>query len=100
MDDPPTAIFTCNDLMAYGVMHAAVEKKINCPDDLSIVGFDDIYLSTYINPPLTTIKQPRIEMGDEAVFSLIQRIKNPGRLARNIILEAELVVRSSTKKVK
>ncbi len=100
MDDPPTAIFACNDLMAYGVMRAAVEKGINCPDDLSVVGFDDIYLSTYINPPLTTIKQPRIEMGEEAVFSLIQRLKNPDRLARNIILEADLVIRSSTKKVK
>ncbi|MCD6577648.1 MAG: LacI family DNA-binding transcriptional regulator [Anaerolineaceae bacterium] len=100
MKDPPTAIFACNDLMAYGVLHAAAEKNKHCPDDLSIVGFDDIYLSTYINPPLTTIKQPRIEMGDEAVFSLVQRIKTPDRIARNIILEADLVIRSSTKKVK
>jgi len=100
MEDPPTAVFACNDLMAYGVMRAATEKGINCPDDLSVVGFDDIYLSTYINPPLTTIKQPRIEMGEEAVSSLLQRIKNPDRLARNIILEAGLVIRSSTKKIK
>lgn len=98
--DRPTAIFACNDLMAYGVMHAAVEKGICVPDDLSVIGFDDIYLSTYINPPLTTIKQPRIEMGEEAVFCLIQRIKNPDRLARNIYLDAALVIRASTKEVK
>ena len=92
----PSAIFACNDLMAYGVMHAAAEKGLKVPDDLSVIGFDDIYLSTFINPPLTTIKQPRIEMGEEAVLSLINRIKNPDRKARNIILEADLIERSTT----
>jgi LacI family transcriptional regulator len=100
MQNRPTAIFACNDLMAYGVMRAAVEKGFQVPDDLSVIGFDDIYLSTYINPPLTTIKQPRIEMGEEAVFSLINRIKDPDRIARRIYLDATLVVRSSTKDVK
>jgi LacI family transcriptional regulator len=94
--DPPTAIFACNDLMAYGVIHAATEKKIHVPNQLSIVGFDDIYLSTYSNPPLTTIKQPRLEMGDEAVNALVLLMKNPERPARRNLLNAELVVRSST----
>ena len=95
-DDPPTAIFACNDLMAFGVIHAAAERNINIPRQLSIVGFDDIYLSTYSNPPLTTIKQPRHEMGDEAVNALVLRMKNPDRSARSILLQADLVVRSST----
>ena len=98
LQDKPTAIFACNDLMAYGVMHAAMEKGLKVPNDLSVIGFDDIYLSTFINPPLTTIKQPRIEMGEEAVLSLINRIKNPERKARNIILEADLIERSTTMK--
>ena len=95
-DDPPTAIFACNDLMALGAMHAASERNINIPRQLSIVGFDDIYLSTYSNPPLTTIKQPRLEMGEEAVNALVLRMKTPDRSARSILLQAELVVRSST----
>ena len=96
IDDPPTAIFACNDLMALGAMHAAAERNINIPRQLSIVGFDDIYLSTYSNPPLTTMKQPRLEMGEEAVNALVLRMKNPDRSARSILLQAELVVRSST----
>jgi len=98
LKDKPSAIFACNDLMAYGVMHAAAENRLKVPDDLSVIGFDDIYLSTFINPPLTTIKQPRIEMGEEAVLSLINRIKNPERKARNIILEADLIERSTAMK--
>lgn len=96
LEDPPTAIFACNDLMAFGISHAARERDMLVPRDLSVVGFDDIYLSTYSNPPLTTIKQPRLEMGDEAVNALVLRIKNPDRPARSILLHAELVVRSST----
>lgn len=95
-NDPPTAIFACNDLMAFGVIHAATEKNVTVPKKLSIVGFDDIYLSTYSNPPLTTIKQLRLEMGDEAVNALVLRMKNPDRPARSILLHANLVKRSSS----
>jgi LacI family transcriptional regulator len=99
LKEPPTAVFACNDLMAYGVVHAASERGLKVPDDLSVVGFDDIYLSTYFNPPLTTIKQPRIEMGEEAVNSLILRMKDHERYARSILLKAELIKRSSTKRL-
>ena len=94
---PPTAIFTCNDLMAFGVIHAASEVGINIPDKLSLVGFDDIYLSTYSNPQLTTIKQPRLEMGEDAVHFLTLRMKDHEKLSRKIVLNASLVIRSSTK---
>jgi len=96
MNPRPTAIFACNDLMAFGVIRAVTESGMNVPQDLSIVGFDDIYLSTYINPPLTTIKQPRLEMGQEAVNSLILRMKDHERYSRSILLNTELIIRSST----
>jgi len=94
----PSAIFACNDLMAFGVIHAASEHGVIIPEKLSLVGFDDIYLSTYSNPTLTTIKQPRIEMGEDAVHSLIMRMKDHEKLSRKIILNATLIKRSSTKK--
>ena len=96
LENTPTAIFACNDLMSYGVIHAITEAGYTLPQDFSLVGFDDIYLSTYVNPPLTTIRQPRIEMGREAVNSLIKRIKNNVHYSRSIVLSAELIVRSST----
>jgi LacI family transcriptional regulator len=99
LEHPPTAIFACNDLMAYGVIHAIAEAGFNVPQDFSLVGFDDIYLSTYINPPLTTIRQPRLEMGKEAVSTLITRIKNDVNYSRSVVLSAELIVRSSTRKL-
>ena len=97
MKDSPTAIFTCNDLMAFGVMRYASEIGVGVPDKLSVVGFDDIYLSTYSNPPLTTIKQPRMEMGEEAVHYLIVRMKDHEKLSRKILLQASLIKRSSAK---
>jgi len=97
MKNPPSAIFSCNDLMAFGVIHAASELGVIIPEKLSLVGFDDIYLSTYSNPTLTTIRQPRLEMGEDAVHSLIMRMKDHEKLSRKIILSAALVVRSSTK---
>ena len=97
MKNPPTAIFTCNDLMAFGVMRHASEIGVGVPDRLSVVGFDDIYLSTYSNPPLTTIKQPRLEMGEEAVNTLIMRMKDHEKLSRKILLQASLIKRSSAK---
>jgi LacI family transcriptional regulator len=97
MKIPPTAIFACNDLMAFGVIHAASEFGVEVPEKLSIVGFDDIYLSTYSNPPLTTIKQPRLEMGEDAVHFLTLRMKDHGKLSRKITLNASLVKRASTK---
>lgn len=100
LENPPTAIFACNDLMAYGVIHAFTEAEYSIPQDLSLVGFDDIYLSTYVNPPLTTIRQPRIEMGREAVNSLIKRMKNNVHFSRSILLSAELIVRSSTMRLR
>ena len=94
--EPPTAIFACNDLMAVGCMRAAVERGLKVPQDLSIVGFDDIRLASFTNPPLTTVAQPKYEIGSWATKLLLQRIQDldaPPQVKR---LENQLRVRSST----
>ena len=95
--DPPTAIFACNDLMAFGVVGAAAEAGLSVPGDLSVAGFDDIHLAAYFNPPLTTVAQPRAEMGTAAVRILLERMRDrslPRR--RPVLMNPTLVVRRST----
>jgi LacI family transcriptional regulator len=77
--DRPTAIFCCSDLLAYGAMKAANLKGFKVPEDLSIVGFDDIFLSPYTNPPLTTVRQPIPELTEEAVNCFLTRKEDPGK---------------------
>jgi LacI family transcriptional regulator len=92
----PTAIFACNDLMAIGIYRCAHERGMRIPGDLSIVGFDDIRLAAFTNPPLTTVKQSKHEMGSIAARLLIERMAQPNLPPRLEILETQLVVRGST----
>jgi LacI family transcriptional regulator len=94
---PFTAIFACNDAMAIGAMRSLRDSGYRIPDDVSIVGFDDIILATYTNPPLTTIASPKQEAGRFAVERLLERIeeKHDGGL-RTFTLDTELIVRGST----
>lgn len=94
---PFSAIFACNDAMAIGAMRALRDAGYRVPEDISIVGFDDIILASYSNPPLTTIASPKYEAGRLAVQRLIERIngKHAGG-ARKFILETELILREST----
>ena len=94
-NQPPTAIFTCNDMMAVGALHAADELGLNVPRDISIIGFDDITLASYTIPPLTTIAQPSHEIGLLAAEMVIERIQNPNNTRRSEILTTKLVVRKS-----
>jgi LacI family transcriptional regulator len=96
IDIPPTAIFACNDLMAVGVVNAAQELDIKVPADLSVIGFDDVRLASFINPPLTTIAQPKYEIGRIATTMLLERINDPDMPPRQRMLDTELVVRRST----
>ncbi len=96
LPDPPTAIFAGNDLMAIGVLAAARDAGIAVPDDLSIVGFDDIHLAGYINPPLTTVAQPKYELGVIAAELLLARLGEPDLPPQRRLLQAQLVVRQST----
>ncbi len=94
--EPPTAIFACNDLMAMGVLRAARERGLNVPADLSVIGFDDIYLAAYTTPTLSTIRLPKHEMGRRAAQMLLARIQDPARPVERHIVELELIVREST----
>jgi LacI family transcriptional regulator len=95
----PTAVFVCNDLMAIGAMRAAHENDVRVPDALSIVGFDDIELSSFASPPLTTVAQPKQRMGALAVDMLLERIEGRRHDARKVVLQPELRVRASTGRV-
>ncbi|OGO09334.1 MAG: LacI family transcriptional regulator [Chloroflexi bacterium RBG_13_60_13] len=99
MEDPPTAVFACNDLMAVGVFGAAYERSFQVPDQLSVVGFDDIRLASFTNPPLTTVAQPKHEMGALAARMLLDRMQDPEMAPRRRLLETKLLVRRSTASV-
>jgi len=91
----PKAIFACNDLMAMGVLRAATELGLQVPGDLAMVGYDDIELASYTNPPLTTVKQPKFEMGVAALNFLISRIQNKQSAPQSVLLPVSMVIRSS-----
>ncbi|MBU0972522.1 MAG: LacI family transcriptional regulator [Proteobacteria bacterium] len=94
---PPTAIFCSNDYLALGAMKGARELGLNLPADLSIVGFDDIQIASYVIPELTTIQQPAYEMGHLGAKLLFQRIKGQAK-PEQLMLESALIVRESTTK--
>ncbi len=97
-DDLPTALLAVNDMVAYGVMQYLTQNNINIPEDISIVGFDDIKISKMMNPALTTISQPSQKTGELAVSMLFDILD--GKESKRILLEPELVIRASTKKIR
>jgi LacI family transcriptional regulator len=92
----PSAVFVCNDLMAIGALRAAHERAVRVPEDLSLVGFDDIELAAYTSPPLTTVAQPKARIGALAVDMLLERLRGLRVETRQVMLQPELRVRSST----
>jgi DNA-binding LacI/PurR family transcriptional regulator len=97
LPDPPTAVFAANDAVALGVIQAACKRGLRVPEDLSVVGFDDIDLAEHAVPPLTTVAQPKQRLGHEAMTLLHQRMNGtgPARIVERL-LPCELVVREST----
>ena len=93
---PPTAIFAFNDAIALGVLRAAYDRGLRVPDDVSVVGFDDIKYATIVSPALTTVRQPLAEMGRNGVSLLLRLMENPRHVNRRIELPTRLVVREST----
>lgn len=93
---PPTAIFACNDLMAIGAMAAVRDAGLSVPEDVSVVGFDDIHLAGYLNPPLTTVAQPMSELGRVAAELLLQRLADRSLPPRRVMLRSRLMVRRTT----
>ena len=95
LPNPPTAIFASNDIMAMGVMDAVRSRGLRIPDDISIVGFDDIPQSAVVRPALTTVKQPLEKMGRVATQMLLDLLRQPDKEAGRIELPTELVIRDS-----
>jgi LacI family transcriptional regulator len=92
---PPTAIFAANDLMAFGVYAAAWSRGLRVPEDLSVVGFDDLD-AHQATPPLTTVRQPLVEMGRLATRTLLGLIRGEPAVAARAELVTDLIVRAST----
>ena len=92
----PTAIFALNDLMAIGALRAAAEAGCSVPKDLAVVGYDDLEIAHFTNPPLTTIAQPKKEIGAQAVRLLVDRISQKSTPPSRLVLAPELIVRRST----
>lgn len=96
LPDRPTAIFAGSDYQALGVMRAAAELGLRVPEDLSIVGYDDLPIAQWLNPSLTTVRQPLAAMARHATTMLIDLSKGRPPLSRRVELMTDLVVRGST----
>ncbi|ENM3889323.1 substrate-binding domain-containing protein [Vibrio cholerae] len=95
----PSSLFVCNDMMAMGVIQAASQRGLRVPDDLSLIGYDDVHIAKFMTPALTTIHQPKYRLGKAAVDTLLYRLENPDTTAQVVQLEPTLVVRNSVRKL-
>jgi LacI family transcriptional regulator len=93
LSHPPTAVFGANNLMTLGALRALHEAGTRIPDQMALVGFDDMPRAASLNPPLTA--QPAHDLGATAAELLLARIAEPQRPVRHVVLETELVVRAS-----
>ena len=91
----PTAVFTGNDAAAFGAYQAVYQAGLQIPQDISMVGYDDIELARFMTPPLTTVHQPLERLCQQAIQALLQRIQHENSESRTITLEPELVIRDS-----
>lgn len=95
--DPPTAIFTHNDVLAMGALHAIRQAGLKVPEDISVVGYDDITSAAYFAPPLTTVRTPKAELGVLAGRTILELVRQKNALPpQTVTLSVELVVRAST----
>jgi LacI family transcriptional regulator len=90
-----TAVFAASDAMAYGALQAIFEAGLKVPDDIAMVGFDDLEFSGFTSPPLTTIRQPRYEMGQKSLELLVEILRGDEENGQKIRLDPELVIRKS-----
>ena len=100
LKNPPTLIFASNDVMAMAAMDAVRERGLRVPEDVSILGFDDIPQASLVRPALSTVRQPLEQMGRVATQMLLEILKNPDGKLDRIELPTELILRDSTAKPK
>jgi LacI family transcriptional regulator, repressor for deo operon, udp, cdd, tsx, nupC, and nupG len=93
--DPPTAVFALNDEMAIGAMKAIKQKGLEVPKDISVIGFDDIPMCELVEPELTTISQPKYEIGYQAMKMLLSTIKKEELNHKQIVLPHRLMIRDT-----
>jgi LacI family xylobiose transport system transcriptional regulator len=96
MDERPTAVIAGNDLQALGVYQAAREARLHIPEDVSVVGFDDLPIARWVSPPLTTIRQPLVEMAETAAELVLDLADGIPPAQPRLELATELIVREST----
>ena len=99
LPQPPTAIFCHSDIMALGALSYAKRQGLKVPDDLSIIGFDNISLAEFCDPPLTTVAQPRFDIGREAMLLLLNQLSGQFVDSGSRLLDCELIIRGSTSKI-
>jgi LacI family transcriptional regulator len=95
LDHPPTAIFSANDLSAFGVIEAVRNCGLSVPEDVSVIGFDDTWEAEQVHPGLTTVRQPLEQMGRIAAQILLRRLEDPDLPGKRVELPTELVIRDS-----
>jgi LacI family fructose operon transcriptional repressor len=96
LDEPPDALFAVNSLIAEGALRAIRERNLTIPDDIALVAFDETTWCSLVQPAITLIAQPTYEIGKTAAELLMQRIADPGRPTRQVILKGQLLVRGSS----
>jgi LacI family transcriptional regulator len=92
----PTAVFVGNDMMAIGFLRSSIEMNFRIPEDISIVGFDNLELSMYMHPTITSFAQPKEEIGEKTIQLLLERIENPKAPPQRILIPPRLIIREST----
>jgi len=95
LPEPPTAVFAAADLMAVGAMKAARDVRLSVPEDIAVIGFDNIQLASLVHPALTTIHQDKVGLGQAAARALLEQIENPDLTPAALTLPVELIVRAS-----
>ena len=100
LPEPPTAIFAANDESAFGVIDAARERGLQVPNDISVMGFDDLPDAEWAKPALTTVKQPLYEMGRQATAMLFQCMERPNGPTQRLQLSTELAIRATCARFK
>lgn len=96
LPEPPTAVLVANNLMTLGALQAIHERNLIIPDQIAVVGFDDMPWATSLQPPLTAVAQPTYELGISAAQLLLDRLRDPERPFRHVVLETQLMIRASS----
>jgi DNA-binding LacI/PurR family transcriptional regulator len=96
LPDPPTAVVSANNLMTLGALQAIHDRCLKIPEDIAIIGFDDMTWASSLQPPLTVVAQPTYQIGNQAAWMLLDRLNNPNLPIRRVILHTELIIRAST----